>query len=88
MRSDGGNVGRGWPVHVSSSSTGKREGSHDCGGSDPIYRLEGLEVKQMSSGGGQTGPEALGGEVVAVGAALRLAGRRGKRPSVLGHVCA
>ena len=67
---------------------GKREGSRDCGGSDPIYRLEGLEVKQMSSGGGQTGPEALGGEVAAGGAALRIVGRRGKRPSVQGHVCA
>ena len=59
---------------MSSSSTGKREGSHDCGGSDPIYRLEGLEAKQMSSRGGRTGPKALGGEVVAGGAALRMAG--------------
>ena len=81
-------MGRGWPVRVSSSSTGKREGSHDCGGSDPIYRLEGLEAKQMISGGGRTGPETLGGEVAAEGAALRMAGRRGNRPSVQGHVCA
>ena len=61
----------------------KREGARDCGGSYPIYRLEGLEAKQMSSGGGRTGLEALGGEV-----ALRMAGWRVKRPSVQGHVCA
>ena len=42
----------------------------------------------MSSGGGQTGLEALGDEVAAGGAALRMAGWRVKRPSVQGHVCA
>jgi len=31
---------------------GEREGSRDGGGSGPIYRLEGFESKQMSSGGG------------------------------------
>ena len=44
---------------------GKKRGSHDGGGSGPIYSLEGLEAKQMSSGGGRTGPEALNGEVAA-----------------------
>ena len=67
---------------------GKERGRMTAGGSGPIYRLEGLEAKQMSSGGGRTGPEALGGEVAAGGAALCLAGWRGKHPSVLGHVCA
>ena len=42
----------------------------------------------MWPGGGRTGPEAPGGEVAAGGVALRVAGRRGKRPSVQGHVCA
>ena len=40
-----------------------------AGGSSPIYRLEGLEAKQMSSGEGRTRPEVLSGEVAAGGAA-------------------
>ncbi|XP_039822630.1 extensin-like [Panicum virgatum] len=65
--------------------TGKREGSRDRGSSGPIFRLEGLEATQMSSGEGRTRPEALVGKVAAGGAALRMAGRHGKRPSVQGH---
>ena len=60
----------------------------DSGSSGPIFRLEGLEAKQMSSGGGRTGPKALGGEVAASRSGTAHGGRRGKRPSVQGHVCA
>ena len=53
-------MGRGLPVRASSSSPamaddgerGKREGSRDDSGSSPIYRLEGFEAKQVSSGEG------------------------------------
>jgi hypothetical protein len=44
---------------------GGKRGSRDGGRSGPIHILEGLEAKQMSSVGGRTRPEVLGGEVAA-----------------------
>jgi hypothetical protein len=89
------NVGRTWPVRASPDSPamadggerGKRGGLRDGGDSGPIYRLEALEAKQMSSGGGRTRPEALVGEVAAGRSGAAHGRWRGELPSVQGHVC-
>ena len=59
MRSDG-NCGSGMacPCELELAADGgrrrkgKSRGSHDGGGSGPIYRLEGFEAKQVRSGEG------------------------------------